>query len=93
MANSFQPLNITTNTTTVVKAGPAVLHAITLNTAGAAPNTIKLYNHPSSATNLFATIDGTATLASPFLYDVSLSNGLTIVTASGTCADFTVSFE
>jgi hypothetical protein len=93
MCKSFQFANISTNTTTVVKGGPAILHTITINKSGASSNTISVYNHPSSATNPIAVIDGTAAAGRTLIFDVSLSLGLTIVTATGTAADITVSYE
>lgn len=89
---SYLWANITTNATTVVKGSPAILHSITINKSGGSSNTITIYNHPSSATNAVATIDGTAA-PQTFTYDIDLSLGLTIVTATGTAADITVSFE
>ncbi len=93
MAKSFLYKNISTNTTTVVKATATVLHTITFNTAGASSNTIKLYNDPSTTNNIFATIDGTAAAGRTLIFDVAIPLGLTIVTATGTCADITVCYE
>ena len=93
MAQSFQFANITTNATTQVKTGPTVLHTITINKAGASSNTISVYNAASGTDNPIATIDGTATAGQTFIFDISLNIGLRIITATGTAADITVSYE
>ncbi len=86
-------LNITGDATTVVKASPGTLHAITLNNP-TATEVITLYDNASAASG---TKIGTITVpASPqavtLLYDIQFTNGLTIQTATAT-SDITVSYK
>jgi len=89
---SWQPLNITGQATTVVKAAPGVLHTITFNKP-VATATVTIYDHPSAASG---TKIGTITVpASPqpvtLAYDVNFQKGLTIVTGVAD-EDITISF-
>lgn len=83
--------NITTNETTAVKASSGFLHAITINTKGATGNTLTVYDNTAASGTAIATIDTTVTYGT-LIYDVAFSTGLTIVTATGTAADVTVSY-
>lgn len=88
----FKYANITTNTTTVVKTGPGVLHTITVNIVGTAPATLTIFDNTAGSGTKIATATITAS-DTWFLYDVGFNNGLTIVTASGaTVGDYTVSY-
>lgn len=85
----FSFTNITTNTTTVLKTGPGILGAITINTKGASSNTATIYDNTAGSGTKIGTIDttvGVGTLA----YDLAFTTGLTIVTATGTAPDLTV---
>lgn len=83
--------NISTNDTTVVKEGAGWLKYITVNTSGASSNTITVYDNTAGSGTKIATIDGT--MAEGTLhYEVEFSTGLTIVTATGTAANITVSY-
>lgn len=84
--------NITTDATTVVKAGPGLLHTININTP-VATGTITIYD----GLNASGTKIGTYTIASSpspssVTYDVSFGVGLTIVTGTE-AMDITVSFR
>lgn len=96
----FNYAHITTNTTALLftpqannQSSQAVLHSITVNSKGATSNTITVYNDVTAvAANAVAIID--STVGQPaFLYDVKCPNGLTIVTASGTAPDITVTWR
>lgn len=84
--------HISTNATTVVKAAAGSLHSITINTKGASANIATIYDGVSAAGTVIGVIDTTAGTQN-FLYDAALSTGLTIVTATGTAADITVSYK
>ncbi len=86
--NSFR--NITTATTTAVKASAGVLVSITVNTAGAG-STITLYDNTAASGTKIATL--TSAAQTTLIYNVAFSTGLTAVTASGTPADITVSYR
>ena len=88
---SLQPKNIISNTTTTVVSGHGLLHSVTINTKGATSNTAKIYDGTAATGTLLATIDTTANVGT-LIYDVNFSTSLTIVTASGTAADLTVSY-
>lgn len=75
--SAFSYANITTSTTTVVKAAPGVLGKITVNTAGGA-GTIIVYDNTSGAGSVIATLD--STVAGSFEYNANATIGLTLVT-------------
>jgi len=88
-ATDLKYTRINTNTTTTIVSGPAILHAIMVNTAGATGNTATVYDSQTGSGNIVAVIDTTA--IRQIIYDVYCPNGLTIVTATGSPADITVS--
>lgn len=89
MTNSYS--NITSNTTTLVKSGAGVLRSIIINTAGSSSNVATLYDNTAGSGTKIATIDTTA--RGVLTYDIAFSTGLTIVTATGSAADITVSYS
>lgn len=99
MAQSSFPLtepflykHITSNTTTVVKTGPGVLHTICVSTKGASSNTLKAEDAVTDTTPVIAIIDTTA-LTGCTVYDIAFTVGLTIVTTTGTAPDATISYK
>lgn len=86
--------NITTASTTVVKASPGVLACVNVNKAGAAGSTAKLYDHPTSALGVVLGTLDTATSGVELCYGLIFPDGLVIVTASGgALADLTVTYR
>lgn len=86
-------VNITTNATTVVRSdGPSRLNRVIINTKGATANTMKLYDGPVANAKLIGTIDTTTTVGS-IDYNLNLSSGLVVVTATGTASDATVVYD
>lgn len=83
--------DITTNTTTTVKSGPGYLHTVTINTKGATANVLTIYDNTAGSGTKIATLDTTGG-SQTFEFDVGFATGLTIVTATGTAADVTVSY-
>lgn len=81
--------HITTNTTTTIRTGSGVLHAISINTKGATANTATVYDNSAGSGTVIAVIDTTAQVQTLF-YDIAFNTGLTIVTATGTAGDLTV---
>ena len=81
--------NVTTSTTTVVKADQGRLHAIVVNNKGSTA-TVTMYDNASAASG---TKIGTMSLTAEatFIYDVAFAKGLTIVTTGA--PDLTVSFR
>lgn len=84
--------NITTQTTTVVKAGPCTLDSIVINTP-LANGVITIYDNTAGSGTVVGTITMPATLLTtgPYTvqYNAILSTGLTIVT-SGANQNITV---
>lgn len=81
--------HITTATTTVIKTGSGVLHTITVGTGGAS-SVATVYDNTAGSGTVIAVLS-TAAQASLTL-DVGFSTGLTVVTATGTPADITISY-
>lgn len=64
----------------------AVLHAIVVNTKGASANTMTVSD---AGVSTIAVLDGTVGPAT-YLYDVICPNGIRVVSATGTGADYTI---
>jgi hypothetical protein len=88
---AIQYTHVNSNTTTVVKSGPGLLHSITINSKGATGNTATVYDNTSGSGTVIAVIDTTSQIQT-LLFDIGFTTGLTIVTATGTAADITVSW-
>lgn len=81
--------HISTQTTTVIKTGPGLLHTVCVNT-GAASATATIDDAASATTPTIAVIDASAKAC--YIYDIFFTVGLTVVTAAGN-ADITVSWH
>lgn len=81
--------NITTDTTTTVKAGSGLLHAVCVNTV-AATETITIYDNTAASGTKIGTI--TAATYGCDVFDVAFTTGLTLVTATA-AGDITVSYQ
>lgn len=88
--NAYQ--NITTNTTTVVKSGPGLLHALTFNKP-VATAVVTIYDNTAASGTVIGTITVPAS-PQPFtlVFDVAFATGLTILTATA-AQDITVSYR
>lgn len=75
--------------TTVVRQGSGVLNAIIVNTKGATGNTLTVYDNTTNSGQVIAIIDTTVT---PYVwtYNARFNTGLTVTSANGTGADYTV---
>ena len=78
--------------TTTVKSGAGVLHSIVINTKGAAANTLTVYDNTTGSGTVLAVIDTVNLSTNALLYDVAFTTGLTVVSATGTGADLTISW-
>lgn len=90
--NSYS--RIATQATTVVKAGPGMLHTITISSGTAATATIQVFdNTAGSGTLIFSYTQGAAAPTAPvtLIFDCRFSIGLTIVTGAAN-PDITVTF-
>jgi hypothetical protein len=98
VVSGYSSANLSANGTTtlwVPAAGAqsyAMLHTITINTKGATSNTCTVYDSASGAGTTIATIDTTSQIQTLF-YDALVQNGITVVLASGTSANITVTWK
>ena len=84
--------NITSQTTTLLKTGPGVLHSITFNKP-VATGTVKIDDAITDTTPIIGTITVPASpMPVTLIYDVEFRVGLTIVTGTAD-QDITVSFS
>lgn len=86
-------VHIAANATTIVKSGPGFLHTISINTKGASANIFTVYDNTSGTGNIIAIINTVDAPTNTFIFDVGFNTGLTIVSATGTSADITVSYR
>lgn len=91
--DSHSYANIISNATTTVKSGAGNLHAVCLNKVGASANTATIYDNTVGSGTKIGTVDTTQAGVGCLVYDVKFSTGLTIVTATGTAGDITVSYR
>lgn len=91
----MQSTHITTNTTTNITGSgkSAFLHTICINTKGATANTCTVNSTDSAGNATAIAVIDTTGATQCFIYDIQLNGGLQIVTASGTAADLTVTWE
>ena len=86
--------NITTNTTTVVKTSAGVVGCVIINSPGGSSNTATIYGtNNSTYYGKLATIDTTVTGNPERCYGMIGSDGITVVTATGTAADLTITYR
>lgn len=83
--------HITTSTTTTPKTSAGLLSNFCVNTAGATANNATIFDSLTGTGKVLAVVD--TTIVGCKKYDVGFLIGLTIVTATGTQADITVSFR
>jgi hypothetical protein len=88
-ALSYAHLNA--NGATTLKSAAGWLHTVTINSKGATGNTATLYDNTTASGTVIAVIDTTAQIQT-LLLDAAFATGLTVVLASGTSADITVSY-
>lgn len=82
--DGYNYTNMTTQTTTLIKTGPGLLHAVAVNKP-VATGTIEL-DDALTHTNPFGIITIPATATNPFtmIYDVTFSTGLSVTTGTAT---------
>lgn len=92
VAGNNQFSHIAANGTNTLISRNGVLHSVSINTKGATANTLTLYDNTTGSGTIIAVIDTTSTIATLF-YDLQFYNGLTAVTAAGTAADITITWQ
>jgi hypothetical protein len=90
-SGAFNYTHLAANGTTVIKSSGGMLHTITINIKGSSSNTITVYDNTSGSGTVIAVIDPTANLVT-LDFDVQFNTGLTLVIATGTAGDITVSW-
>lgn len=88
----FCKKTITTATTTLVKTGEGVLHAVIVNTKGTVASTVTVYDALTATGTPIAIIDS-LNLSGTFSYDIAFTTGLTIVTTGTVAPNITVSYR
>jgi len=84
--------HVTSNATTTIAGAPRILVSICINTKGASSNTATVYDNTAASGTVLGVIDTTAGIGC-LNYDIALSKGLTVVTATGTAPDLTVVYR
>ena len=90
-SGSYNYTHLNANGTTTVKSGSGTLHTLTINVKGASGNTITLYDNTTGSGTVIAVVDPTQNLVT-LDFDVTFLTGLTVVLATGTAADITLSW-
>ncbi len=85
------PLNITTKTTTAVKASPGVLGKVIINKTGSA-DTITIYDNTAASGTVIATITA-PTVGMVFNFNAVCAIGITVVSGGTTAGDYTVTYR
>lgn len=89
--NEYTHISANTAGVQVGPAGTIRLHAVNINTKGAASNVLTLYDGTSTAGTVVAAFDTTVSFGT-FQYNITVKVGLFAVLATGTPADLTISW-
>jgi len=91
----FSYLNIPSAATTTVKSGSGLLHSIIITNPGATSNTIKIYDSTAASGTVIVdwSTSGGTPAAGSYIFDVSFTTGLTVVTAGTTSPNLTVTYR
>jgi len=84
--------NVSTATTTVVKSGAGVLHAVIVNSLGTIASTLTVYDNTAGSGTVIAIINS-LTLYGTFQYDINFATGCTVVSTGTVAPNFTVSYR
>ena len=82
--------NLAANATTTLVSGAGWIEGINFNIAGASSNTVVVYDNTAGSGTILASYSTTA-LGKQFIRG-NFQTGLTVVIATGTAADITVSY-
>lgn len=89
---SYSFTNITTATTTQVKSGAGVLHALVVNTKGTVASTIKVYDATSGTSNPICSVDS-LNLSGTFYFDAQVTTGVRVITTGTVAPDVTILYR
>jgi len=88
----YSYVNITTATTTVVKASAGTVKAILINSKGTIASVVTIYDNIAASGSKIGTLDS-LTLSGVFDLGVRFGTGLTIVTTGTVAPDITVIYK
>lgn len=89
---SFSYSTILANSSVQVKGTGGVLHGVTINTKGAAANTLTLFDNTACSGTVIGVIDTTGASTS-LSYDLQFNVGLCATVATGTAANLTITYR
>lgn len=89
--NSHSFVNITTKTTTVVKASAGTLVSVIINKSGST-DTLTIYDNTAASGTLVGIITS-PTVGMEFRYLAAMGTGITVVSGGGTAGDYTVTYR
>lgn len=84
---------ITTNTTTVVLTGAGVLHSFCVTDVGASSNVATVFDNTAGSGTVIALFDMDNFTAGCAVLDARITTGITVVTATGTAGEITLTFR
>lgn len=84
--------HINSNATTTIKAAPGTLYQVCINTKGATANVATIYDNTAGSGTVIGVLDTTSQVVC-MTYNTAFVTGLTVVTATGTAADLTVTYR
>lgn len=84
--------HISTATTTVCKSGAGALHTLSVNNLGTVASVTTVYNNTAGSGAVIAVINTLAGQTS-YVYDVTFTIGLTVVTTGTVAPDITISYR
>lgn len=87
-SNSY--VNITTKTTTVVKASAGTIMRLMVNKLGTA-DTVAIYDNTAGSGTLVGTF--TSALVGSYTIDATMGTGITVVTGGTTAGDYTIIYR
>lgn len=90
--NAYNFVNISTSTTTAVKATPGTLGSITINSLGTVASTTTVYNSLSGSGSVIAIIDS-LTQSGTFTFDAIATIGITVVTTGTVAPNVTITYK
>lgn len=84
---------ITTNTTTVALTGAGVLHSFCVTDVGSSSNTATVYDNTAGSGTIIALFDIDNFTAGCAVMDARVTTGITVVTATGTAGEITLTYR
>jgi len=83
---------INANGTTTLQTGGGVLRSVTIAVVGAAANVLTIYDNTAGSGTVILNASTVLTAPCTWTLDAGFNTGLTVVLATGTAADITVTY-